>query len=58
MNQFNYTFNVIWSDDDGEYVGLCHQLPSLSYLASTPHDALSGIQSIVKDVIQDLPTLG
>ena len=27
-----YTYRVIWSDEDSEFVGLCAELPSLSWL--------------------------
>lgn len=50
----NYTFNVIWSEEDAEYVGLCSAFPSLSYLAKTQEDALAGIQSVVAEVVLDL----
>jgi predicted RNase H-like HicB family nuclease len=30
-----YTYRVTWSAEDGEYVGLCAEFPSLSWLAST-----------------------
>jgi len=29
----HYTYRVTWSVDDDEYVGLCAELPSLSWLA-------------------------
>lgn len=32
----NYTYRVQWSEDDEEYVGLCAEFPSLSWLAATP----------------------
>ena len=30
-----YTYRVTWSEEDGEYVGLCAEFPSLSWLADT-----------------------
>lgn len=54
MNIENYTFNVIWSEEDSEYVGLCSAFPSLSYLASVQEDALAGIQSLVTEIALDL----
>lgn len=44
-----YTYRVIWSEDDGEYVGLCSEFPSLSWLAKTSKDALKGIRKIVEN---------
>ena len=40
-----YTYRVTWSEDDSEYVGLCAEFPSLSWLARTPEAALKGILS-------------
>jgi predicted HicB family RNase H-like nuclease len=49
-----YTYRVTWSEEDEEYVGLCIEYPSLSWLAPTPQDALSGIQQVVADVVADM----
>lgn len=49
-----YTYRVTWSQDDGEYVGLCAEFPSLSWLAKTPEAALKGIRKVVAEVITDL----
>ena len=49
-----YTYRVTWSEDDNEYVGLCAEFPSLSWLAKTPEKALSGIRKIVAEVIFDM----
>jgi len=49
-----YTYRITWSKEDGEYVGLCAEFPSLSWLASKPEAALKGIRSIVSEVIEDL----
>lgn len=49
-----YTYRVTWSEDDHEYVGLCAEFPSLSWLAKTPEAALKGIRKLVADVIKDL----
>ena len=49
-----YTYRVTWSEEDGEYVGLCAEFPSLSWLASTPESALEGIRQLVADVVADL----
>ncbi len=34
-----YTYRVTWDEDDGEYVGLCAEFPSLSWLAKAPEAA-------------------
>ena len=49
-----YTYRVTWSEEDDEYVGLCVEYPSLSWLAPTPQEALEGIRQIVADVVADL----
>lgn len=40
-------FVVEWSEEDGEWVGLCPLFPSLSWLAVTPAAALRGIRDTV-----------
>ena len=50
----HYTYRVTWSEDDGEYVGLCAEFPSLSWLAKTPEAALKGIRKVVSGVVKDL----
>ena len=49
-----YTYRVTWSEDDNEYVGLCSEFHSLSWLADTPEKALKGIRKLVADVLQDM----
>lgn len=49
-----YTYRVTWSEEDNEYVGLCAEFPSLSWLATTPEEALKGIRRIVAEVVADL----
>lgn len=54
MSADHYTYRVTWSAEDQEHLGLCTEFPSLSWLAATPEEALSGIRTLVKDVITDL----
>jgi predicted HicB family RNase H-like nuclease len=54
LEQDRYTYRVTWSEEDGEYIGLCVEFPSLSWLASTPEDALQGIRQMVAEVVADL----
>ena len=49
-----YTYRVTWSEDDSEYVGLCAELPSLSWLEESPEKALMGIRKLVKETVADL----
>ena len=54
----HYTYRVTWSEEDGEYVGLCAEFPSLSWLASEPEAALQGIRELIGDVIADMQANG
>ena len=54
----HYTYRITWSADDAEHVGLCAEFPSLSWLAATPAEALSGIQRLVADCVADMQTNG
>ena len=60
MSQKNdrYTYRVTWSEDDNEYVGLCAEFPSLSWLAKTPETALKGIRKVIADIVADMKTAG
>jgi len=49
-----YTYRVTWSEDDAEYVGLCAEFPSLSWLAQTPEAALKGVCRLVHEVVADM----
>ena len=49
-----YTYRVTWSEEDREYVGLCAELPSLSWLARTPEAALKGIRKLVSKAVADM----
>jgi len=49
-----YTYRITWSDEDGEYVGLCAEFPSLSWLADSQEAALQGICNVVAEVILDM----
>lgn len=60
MIQLNdrYTYRIQWSDDDKEYIGLCLEFPSLSWLAARPEDALQGIRKVVEEAISDMRSNG
>ena len=53
-----YTYRVTWSEEDGEYVGLCAEFPSLSWLADTQEAALAGIRDAVRQVVRDMQSTG
>lgn len=50
----HYTYRITWSEDDQEYVGLCAEFPSLSWLSKSPESALKGIRKVVGEVIEDM----
>ena len=50
----HYTYRVTWSAEDQEYVGLCVEFFSLSWLAPTPEEAFFGIRRLVADCIADM----
>jgi len=58
MNIDHYTYRITWSREDQEYVGLCVEFPSLSWLADSQEAALKGIQTVVKDVVADMQASG
>ena len=58
MNHEHYTYRVVWSKEDDEYVGLCAEFPSLSWLDESMNDALSGIVTLVKEVVTDMAANG
>lgn len=49
-----YTYRVTWSVEDEEYIGLCAEFPSLSWLDQSPEAALKGIRKTVDAVIKDM----
>ena len=50
----HYTFRVTCSAEDDEYVGLCAEFPSLSWLAITPEEAFAGIRSVVSESVDEM----
>ena len=49
-----YTYRVTWSEEDQEYVGLCAEFPSISWLEKSQEKALLGIRRLVAETITDL----
>ncbi len=54
LEQDRYTYRVTWAEEDEEYLGLCAEFPSLSWLANNPEGALQGIRQVVAEVVADL----
>jgi len=53
-----YTYRVIWSDEDEQFVGLCAEFPSLSWLASSPDEALRVMLKVAAKVVKDMKANG
>lgn len=49
-----YTYRVLWSEDDQEYVGRCLEFPSLSHLEPDQAAAFNGIVRLVDAALKDL----
>ncbi len=49
-----YTYRVTWSDEDNEYIALCAEFPSLSWLDKSQDAAFKGIRHLVANVVTDL----
>jgi predicted HicB family RNase H-like nuclease len=58
INPDHYVYKVIWSAEDQEYVGLCAEYPSLSYLHEDRLQALEGITKLVRSVVEDMEANG
>jgi predicted RNase H-like HicB family nuclease len=58
LQQDYYSYRVSWSEEDKEYVGLCAEFHSLSWLAASPESALHGIREVVAGVIVDMKKNG
>jgi predicted HicB family RNase H-like nuclease len=54
MNARHYTYRVLWSAEDGEYIGLCAELPGLSWLAASQDAALKGIVKVAAAALADM----
>ena len=54
----DYAYRVAWSAEDAEYIGLCAEFPSLSWLAPTSDEALSGIRRLVAECVADMRDAG
>ena len=53
-----YTYRIIWSEEDQEYVGLCAELPSLSWLSKSQTKAFEGIRKLAATVVSDMEQSG
>jgi len=49
-----FVYKIFWSEDDYDYTATCEQFPSLSWLASSPGDALDGLISLIKLTLEKI----
>lgn len=54
MHSKQYTYHVTWSAEDNEYIGLCAEFPSLSWLDADQSKAFAGIVDTVNNVVDDM----
>lgn len=54
----HYAYRVLWSAEDDEFVALCAEFPSLSWLAPTQTGALEGLRMLVADTLKDMEVNG
>ena len=53
-----YTYRVTLSEEDQEYVGLCVEFPSISWLDKSQEKTLVGIRKLVTNTVTDLKRSG
>ena len=58
LNYQHYCYRVIWSEEDEEFIGLCAEFPSLSYLDENRDTAFEGISELVQDILTEMQDNG
>lgn len=58
MDNPRYTFHASWSPEDGEYVALVEEFPSVSWLAPTAAEAVAGAERLIADILTDMLDAG
>lgn len=58
MTADKYAYRVLWSEEDGEFVGLCAEFPGLSWLDRDQEGALRGIVALVDETLEDMEQNG
>lgn len=53
-----YCYRVVWSEEDGEFVGLCAEFPSLSWLDKKSETAFNGIRKLVAKCVKEMRKQG
>jgi predicted HicB family RNase H-like nuclease len=54
----HYTYRVTWSSEDDELVAVCLEFPSLSWLASSQVEALTGLDDLIAETVADMQEQG
>lgn len=54
LKHTGYTFNVVFSEEDDEWVATVDEMPSLSFLSKNPVVALAGLVEIIEDTEGEL----
>ena len=50
----HYTYRLAWSAKDAEFIATVVEFPSLSWISGSREGALTGLTSVVEEVLQDL----
>ena len=50
----HYTYRLAWSAKDTEFIATVVEFPSLSWIADSREGALTGLTSVVEEVLKDL----
>jgi predicted RNase H-like HicB family nuclease len=51
MNAESYSYQVVFMEDENEFLGLCLEFPGLSAFAETEKEAFTEIRKVVKTFI-------
>lgn len=54
----HYTYRLAWSAKDQEFIATVVEFPSLSWIADTREGALTGLTSVVEEVLRDMISEG
>ena len=58
MNPKKYTYQISWSEEDGEYIATVLEFPSLSWLDPDRAQAEQGLLNLVAEVLEDMAESG
>ena len=58
LNENSYSYQVTWLDSEKEYIALCSEFPSLSFLSKTKESALKGLQTTIKEILINMQNNG